>query len=135
MIVAATRQRGAATPTPAVGARVRTAGKFLEAGGEKLYLRGVTYGTLGVGDDGEEILDPEVVAADFAAMADAGVNVVRTDTVPPVWLLDLAAEAGLRVLAGIPWEQHVAFLDDRRRARSIEARVREIGRASCRERV
>ena len=125
MIVAATRERGAATPTPAVGARVRAAGKFLEAGSEKLYLRGVTYGTLGVGDDGEEMLVPAVVAADFAAMADAGVNTVRTYTVPPAWLLDLAAEADVRVLVGIPWEQHVAFLDDRRRARSIEARVRQ----------
>src|SRR5262249_3249627 len=33
-------------------------------------------------------------------------------TVPPLWLLDLARAAGLKVLAGIPWSQHITFLDD-----------------------
>ena len=45
-------------------------------------------------------------------MAANGVNAVRTYTIPPRWLLDLAAEHGLRVMVGLPWEQHVAFLDE-----------------------
>src|SRR5207237_2897690 len=61
---------------------------------------------------------------DFATMAAAGINTVRTYTVPPRWLLDAAADAGLYVMVGLPWEQHVAFLDGRARRRSIEARVR-----------
>jgi GT2 family glycosyltransferase len=57
-------------------------------------------------------------------MAASGINAVRTYTVPPAWLLDLAAQHGLRVMIGLPWEQHVAFLDETVRARSIEKRVR-----------
>src|SRR5258706_11361685 len=57
-------------------------------------------------------------------MAESGVNAIRTYTVPPRWLLDTAQRHGLRVMVGLPWEQHVTFLDDKKRARSIEARVR-----------
>jgi len=55
-----------------------------------------------------------VVAKDFALMGQMGANVVRVFTVPPVWLLDMAAAAGLRVLVGIPWSQHITFLDSRK---------------------
>lgn len=58
-------------------------------------------------------------------MATNGLNALRTYTVPPRWLLDLAQQYGLSVMVGLPWEQHVAFLDDRRTARSIEERLRE----------
>jgi GT2 family glycosyltransferase len=70
------------------------------------------------------------VNADFAAMAAVGFNAVRVYTVPPEWLLDEAARHGLWVQVGIPWEQHVAFLDERGRPRAIERRVRE-GVARC----
>jgi GT2 family glycosyltransferase len=58
-------------------------------------------------------------------MAEHGLNAVRTYTVPPRWLLDTAQEYDLRVMVGLPWEQHIAFLDDRQRARSIEKRLRD----------
>ncbi len=63
-------------------------------------------------------------------MAANGVNAVRTYTVPPRWLLDLASEHRLYVMVGLPWEEHVTFLDDRRRAAAIEERMREMVR-SC----
>ena len=113
-----------------VTARPDARGKFVYRGSKKLYVKGVTYGTFRPNDDGQEFHDRKVVAADFAAMAKHGVNSVRTYTVPPRWLLDLAGERGLSVLVGIPWEQHVAFLDDRGRARSIVRRVQE-GVAGC----
>ena len=109
--------------------RVRARGKFLYAGDEKLYLRGVTYGTFRERPDEGRFPAADLVAADFAAMAANGVNTVRTYTVPPAWLLELAAANRLRVLVGIPWEQHVAFLDDRARCRAIVAAVRHSVRA------
>src|SRR5918911_293546 len=74
--------------------------------------------------DGTEYHSPDVVERDFAQMAANGLNAVRTYTVPPRWLLDAAQRHGLRVMVGLPWEQHVAFLDDQTRVRSIEERVR-----------
>ena len=111
------------------GERPRVGGKFIFLEEEKLYLRGVTYGTFGRGEDDAEYPGADVVGRDFAAMAANGVNAVRTYTVPPGWLLDLAHDHGLRLMVGVPWEQHVAFLDDPRRADSIERRIREGVRA------
>lgn len=112
------------------GMRVARDGKFLHVGDEKLFVRGVTYGTFRTGSDGEELYDPAVVESDFASMAVQNVNAVRLYTVPPRWLLDIALRHGLRVMVGLPWEQHVAFLDSAATAASIEARVRA-GVRSC----
>ncbi|MDQ3692416.1 MAG: glycosyltransferase [Chloroflexota bacterium] len=108
----------------AVAARPSVRGKFLWVGDEKLTLRGATYGTFRPDADGEEYHLAAVVR-DFRRMADAGITAVRVYTVPPRWLLDAALEHGLYVLVGLPWEQHVAFLDERERVRSIERRVRD----------
>jgi GT2 family glycosyltransferase len=99
--------------------RPRVAGKFLYVGDRALWIRGVTYGPFRPRDDATEYPTPGAVAADFERMAACGFNVVRTYTVPPLWLLDAAQQRALRVLVGLPWEQHVAFLDDRARARNI----------------
>jgi glycosyltransferase involved in cell wall biosynthesis len=106
-------------------ARPQARGKFIFRGDEKLYVKGVTYGTFATDEAGREILDEERVALDFAMMAAHGVNAVRTYTAPPRWLLDLASENDLGVLVGLPWEQHITFLDDRRSTRSIVERVRK----------
>jgi GT2 family glycosyltransferase len=91
-------------------------------GEEKLHVRGVTYGTFR-SVDGCSFPAPAHVRLDFAAMAEAGVNAFRTYVPPPLWLLDLAAEHGLRAMVGLAWEQHVAFLDDPGRAARIAAEV------------
>ncbi len=86
-------------------------------------MRGVTYGTFRPNDETRDFPSREDVAKDFAAMAENGINCVRIYTVPPHWLLDLALENGLWVMVGLPWEQHVTFLDDPGRCRSIAERV------------
>jgi GT2 family glycosyltransferase len=63
------------------------------------------------------------VRRDFETMAEAGANALRTYVPPPLWMLDLAQEHGLQILAGLAWEQHVAFLDDPDLTRSIAAGV------------
>src|SRR2546430_10119083 len=94
--------------------RPRVRGKFIFVGAEKLFVRGVTYGTFRPNKQGEEFPEPEVVERDFARMSANGVNAVRTYTPPPHWLLDAAQEHGLRIMAGLPVERSVAFLDYRK---------------------
>jgi GT2 family glycosyltransferase len=113
--------RAGAQPAP----RPRVGGKFLFVGDQKLWVRGVTYGTFRPRPGQDDYPDESTLEADFEAMAAAGVNAVRVYTVPPRRLLDCAARHGLRVMVGLPWEQHVAFLDDAGRADDIERRVRE----------
>ena len=64
-------------------------------------------------------------------MARAGINTVRTYTVPSARVLDEAVRQGLRVMIGLPWSQHIAFLDDHRVVRQIRreiaAQVRLLG--------
>ena len=107
------------------GVRPRVEGKFLYVGDEKFYVRGVTYGPFRPEEDGCEYHTPDVVDRDFAQMAESGINAVRVYTVPPRWLLDVAQRHGLRVMIGLPWEEHITFLDNRKLAQDIERRVRE----------
>lgn len=79
--------------------RVRVEGKFLRAGSRKLYLRGVTYGPFRPDEAGCEYHTPEQVDRDFALMARAGFNTVRTYTVPPRWLLDITRLSSVLPLA------------------------------------
>src|SRR5437870_2475151 len=90
---------------------IRVQGKFFFAGETKHFVKGVTYGPFGTGSHGSQFPERAVVEEDFALMRGAGANTLRVFTVPPVWLLDLAEEAGLKVLGGLPWSQHVTFLD------------------------
>ena len=99
-------------------------GRFIYLGDRKLYVRGVTYGTFASRpglDPGYP--PPAVVEADFALMKASGINAVRTYTAPPLWLLDLAQEHSVFVMAGLAWEEHVAFLEERQRARSLLAQI------------
>lgn len=104
--------------------RPKVTGKFIFSGEQKLYTKGVTYGTFRPNYDGELFPESPVVARDFAQMVATGLNTVRVYTVPPLWLLDIAHQHGLRVMVGLPWEQHVAFFDDKKLIQSIEDRVR-----------
>jgi glycosyltransferase involved in cell wall biosynthesis len=112
-----------AQPDAAVprSAEIRVDGKFFRAGSEKLFIKGVTYGPFGPGSHGAQFPELEIVERDFALMVTAGINTVRVFTVPPVWLLDAAARHGLRMLVGLPWSQHVAFLDDA----AVQAGIRD----------
>jgi len=91
--------------------RPRVAGKFFFHNGEKIFVRGVTYGPFITGSHGAPFPERERVESDFAAMRDLGANCVRTFTTPPPWLLDLAAESGLWVFVGIAWTWQACFLD------------------------
>jgi O-antigen biosynthesis protein len=107
--------------------RPQVKGKFFYVGDEKLWIRGVTYGTFKKDQAGNEY-NPVAVEKDFAAMTAAGINVVRIYTPPPTWMLDMALEKGLYIMIGMPWEQHVTFLDRAKTVRNIKTRIREMAR-------
>jgi len=106
-------------PAPHQAVRVAADGKFLCAGSERFFIKGVTYGTFAPDAEGYQFPAPDQVAEDFRLMATLGINTVRVYTPPRRDLLDEAARHGLRVMVGLPWSQHVAFLDDSRLRRAI----------------
>jgi GT2 family glycosyltransferase len=97
----------------------RIQGKFLEVDAGRFLVKGVAYGTFAPDGEGVQFPSAARVEQDFMSMAAAGINTVRTYTVPPVSVLDAATRHGLRVMAGLAWPQHVPFLDDARLARQI----------------
>ena len=86
-------------------------GKFFFSGDDKLssgrHLRAVRA------DARHAVSRRRRSSATLDLMAELGANTLRTFTVPPRWLLDRAASHGIRVLVGIPWAEHVCFLDRR----------------------
>lgn len=112
--------------------RPEVRGKFIFIGEEKFYIKGVTYGPFRPDDEGSEYHSPEIVKRDFDLMRANGINTIRTYTVPPLWLLDLALENELRVMVGLPWEQHITFLDSKKRSKTIRNGIKK-GIRSCQE--
>jgi GT2 family glycosyltransferase len=111
--------------------RPRTHAKFLCIGQQRLYVRGTTYGAFAPNRDGDQFPEPIETMRDFALMNAAGINTLLTYTVPPLWLLDLAQDHGLRVLVTIPWMEYVCFLENAATRRQVVREVRE-GVAACR---
>lgn len=100
-------------------------GKFLRVDGDRFLIKGVSYGTFAPNASGDLFPNSARVAQDFEAIAALEANTVRTYTVPRVELLDEAARCGLRVMVGVPWPQHIAFLDRGADARAIRRGVRD----------
>jgi GT2 family glycosyltransferase len=112
---------------------VRVDGKFFAEGNQRFRFHGVTYGTFEPRDDGALFPRRGQMKADLAAMHDAGFTVVRTYTEPPDDLLELAADWGLKVLAGTFWPDWRYQLGASRRERqALEREALESVRRAAR---
>jgi O-antigen biosynthesis protein len=100
-------------------------GKFLRVNDQRFVIKGVSYGTFAPNAAGALFPDEDRVIRDFEAISELEANTVRTYTAPPLTLLDAAAQSGLRVIVGVPWMQHVAFLDRRSDQRQIRRTIRD----------
>ncbi len=106
-------------------ARLVPHGKYLFDGAQKFYIRGVSYGPFAPNSRGERYPEPERAAADFALMKSLGANLIRLYVPPPSWMVEEAQKAGLRMMLGIPWPFHMAFLDSADMMREIRDAIRK----------
>lgn len=111
-------------------ARVVADGKHLSLDGRPFRVRGVTYGSFVPRLDGELFPPRDQVKRDLHAIAGAGFNTVRTYTVPPEDVLDLAAEYDLRLLVGL---HHHDWRSEPVPGRDARRRVRDAGRRAVAE--
>ena len=105
--------------------RLVSHGKYLLDGAQKFYIRGVSYGPFAPNSRGERYPEPERAAADFALMSRLGANLIRLYVPPPSWMVEEAQKAGLRMMLGIPWPFHMAFLDSADMMREIRDAIRK----------
>jgi len=103
-------------------------GRFLSLNGQRLWIKGVTYGTFRPNEAGEPFPARQRVRDDFERMRQAGVNTVRLYTPPPNWLADLAAEAGLYLFPDICWGPRRCDFDDSDRLKQLYDWTREHAR-------
>jgi GT2 family glycosyltransferase len=117
----------AVTPTNVFSVRHRVVvdGKFFACKGERLRVRGVTYGPFAPDSEGHPFPPVERVAADFAQMQTIGINAVRTYHLPPEWFLERADQCGVGVFVDVPWPKHLCFLDSVRAQAHAREAVRQ----------
>jgi glycosyltransferase involved in cell wall biosynthesis len=96
-------------------------GKFFRLRESKFYVKGVAYGPLTPDAQGLPFASPEQTKLDLAQIRELGATVLRVYHVPPRWFLDMAEESSLKVLVDIPWNKHLCFDSDSRRADALEA--------------
>jgi GT2 family glycosyltransferase len=106
-----------------VSEKITLSGRFFFTGDRKFFLKGVTYGPFSPSREGVPFPEPARVEQDFAAICALGANCVRTFTPPPSWLLEKAEAFDLRVIVGMPWAQHISFLDSTRTQREIRRSI------------
>jgi hypothetical protein len=94
-------------------------------GGQRFWIKGVTYGTFRANADGEPFPSRLKVREDFSKMREAGVNTVRLYTPPPNWVADLAHQEGLYLLPDICWGPRRCDFDDPERVRYLYEWTRE----------
>jgi GT2 family glycosyltransferase len=104
--------------------RLVARGKYIHDGAEKVFARGVSYGPFAPNSRGERYPEPARAEADFILMRQLGANLVRVYVQPPSWMFELAVKHGLRMMVGMPWPFHIAFLDSRQMEREIRETIR-----------
>jgi glycosyltransferase involved in cell wall biosynthesis len=92
-------------------------------GGRRFRFSGVTYGTFEPREDDARYPARDRVKRDFIDIADNGFTVVRTYIDPPSDVVELAADTGLHLLAGVFWPDWRYLLGASRR------QCREVARA------
>lgn len=105
--------------------RVVADGKHLALGGAPFRVHGSTYGSFVARPDGELYPERTQIKCDLAAMAEAGLNTVRTYTLPPPELIEVAGELGMRVLVGLHYRDWREELEP---GRSATRRILDAGR-------
>jgi GT2 family glycosyltransferase len=106
-------------------------GKNLVVDGQIFFVKGVTYGTFAPDEQGFQFPAQEIVETDFWWMKQSGINTVRTYTVPPGYVFEAAEKHNLKLMVGLPWEQHIDYLKTKKSRDQIVARLKaEV--AACR---
>jgi glycosyltransferase involved in cell wall biosynthesis len=83
--------------------RVVADGRFLSLRGTTFVVKGVTYGSFAPRGDGRLFPESDRIESDLNTIAACGFNTVRLYNPPPVELLDVSRDLGLRLLVGLDY--------------------------------
>jgi glycosyltransferase involved in cell wall biosynthesis len=127
------RSTGERPATPSAEGKIVVDGcRFRDAAGRPFRVHGATYGPFAPDDCGDQFPPRAQAARDFRQMRGMGITTIRCYHVPPDWVIDLAAQSGLRVFLDVPWPKHLCFLDTRETRRAAMTAVRKAADLSAR---
>lgn len=106
--------------------RVVADGKHLSLDARPFRVRGATYGSFVPRLDGLPFPEPTQIKFDLFAIAAAGLNTVRTYTLPPPELVDVAEDLGLHLLVGV----HYRDWRSEAPSRAARRRILDAGRGA-----
>src|SRR5258708_9142420 len=95
--------------------------------GERVRLRGVTYGPFALNTDGQPFPEEKLIHDDFQQMQTAGIHSIRTYHLPPEGLFAQAEETDISVFVYIPWPKHMCFLESEKAQQAARQAVRAAG--------
>jgi O-antigen biosynthesis protein len=101
---------------------------FRDESGQKVTLRGITYGPFKPNLAGDSLPAEPQLRSDLQHIASLGFNVVRLYEPPSVEMLEVCRELSLRLFVGISWTQHVDFLADPSISKAAVEQVASIAR-------
>lgn len=114
-------------PSPASAAHrgsLRAEGPWLRnEAGEKVLLRGVTYGPFKPNAQGHPWPEEKQMRADFAHLRALGFDSIRVYEPPTDAVLQACEDHQLWILCGIPWTQHVDFLAEKSVAEDARQKI------------
>ncbi len=92
--------------------RITARGKFFRDGEACFFVKAVSFGPFPPDEEGRTLPVGGDLQRDLQGLKELGANALRVYEVPSLDFVDCCLQMGLRVLIGIPWSQHVDFLQD-----------------------
>ncbi len=92
--------------------RIAASGKFFRDGDGRFFVKAVSFGPFPPDAEGRTLPVGQDLAEYLQSVVDVGANTLRVYEVPPLDFVDSCMDLGLRVIIGIPWAQHVDFLEN-----------------------
>ncbi len=100
-------------------------GKYFASAGQRLQLKGVTYGPFPPSGEHGPFPPAGRICQDLQCMSELGVNSLRTYHVPPVSFLETVSQHGtIGLMVDVPWAKHLCFLDSATARRGAREAVR-----------
>lgn len=108
----------------APGGSLRAEGPWFRNGnGDKVTLRGVTYGPFKPNSVGEPWPEQDRLHTDLTHIRALGFDTIRVYEPPTDIVLHACADHGLHLICGIPWTQHMDFIAESSLAEDARQRI------------
>jgi O-antigen biosynthesis protein len=103
---------GSTALQPTFPNRINVDGKYFRYGGQRFYVKGLSYGPFAINSQGQSLPERSRWLADLKLLQDLGANVIRLYSAPSTEILDDLQRHGLFAMIDVPWQKHRCFFEE-----------------------